>query len=104
MSFPFGVKDLAQYGGTAFDPARFDGVQFWVGVGAQDTNPADLPRQWDAYEGTTRLQRAQAFEAAMQQMGASSVLRGFGDARPELTSGMRLAPCGLLGQGVDAER
>src|SRR5712692_3126097 len=59
MSFPFGVKDLAQYGGSAFDPARFDGVQFWVGVGGQDNNPADLPRQWDTYEGTTRLQRAQ---------------------------------------------
>src|SRR5712664_3738380 len=68
MSFPFGVKDLAQYAGAAFDPARFDGIQFWVGVGGLDTNPGDLPRQWDTYEGTTRLQRAEAFEAAMQQM------------------------------------
>ena len=81
MSFPFGVKDLAQYGGRAFDATRFGAVQFWVGVGGQDTNPADLPRQWDSYEGTTRLQRAQAFEAAMRQLGARSVLRIFGDAK-----------------------
>src|SRR5205085_11930421 len=47
LSFPYGVKDLAQYAGRAFDAARFGNVQFWVGVGGQDTNPADLPRQWD---------------------------------------------------------
>ncbi len=102
MSFPYGVKDLAQYAGVAFDPARFDGIQFWVGVGGLDTNPGDLPRQWDTYEGTTRLQRAQAFEAAMQQLGASSVLRVFGDARHEITSEMRLAACAFLGKAMQA--
>jgi hypothetical protein len=100
MSFPFGVKDLAQYGGTAFDLTRFDGVQFWVGVGGLDTNPAEVPRQWDTYEGTTRLQRAQAFEAAMKQLGASSVLRVFGDARHEITAEMRLAACAFLGKAM----
>jgi len=100
MSIPFGIKDLAQYDGSPFDPARFDGVQFWVGVGGLDTNPADVPHQWDSYEGTTRVQRAQAFEAAMQQMGASSVLRVFGDARHEITSEMRLAACTFLGKAM----
>ena len=99
-SFPYGIKDLAQYAGRAFDAAGFEGVQFWVGVGGQDTNPADLPRQWDAYEGTTRLQRAQAFEAAMQKMGASSVLRVFGDARHEVTGEMRTAACQFLGRAT----
>src|SRR5438067_2157311 len=100
LSFPYGVKDLAQYAGRAFDAARFGSVQFWIGVGGQDTNPADLPRQWDTYEGTTRVQRAQAFEAAMQQMGASSILRVFGDARHEVTSEMRLAACTFLGRAM----
>ena len=100
MSFPFGVKDLAQYGGRPFDPARFGAVQFWVGVGGQDTNPADLPRQWDKYEGTTRLQRAQAFEAAMRQLGASAVLRVFKDAKHEVTSEMRLDACTFLGRAM----
>jgi pimeloyl-ACP methyl ester carboxylesterase len=97
MSFPFGVKDLALYTGHAFDSTQFDGIPFWIGVGGQDTNPADLPRQWDTYEGTTRVQRAQAFEAAMQQLGASSVLRVFGDAKHEVTTEMRLAACKFLG-------
>jgi pimeloyl-ACP methyl ester carboxylesterase len=100
LSFPFGIKDLAKYAGNAFDSARFDGIQFWVGVGGQDTNPADLPRQWDTYEGTTRVQRAQAFEAAMQQLGASSVLRVFGDAKHDVTSEMRLAACAFLGKAM----
>jgi hypothetical protein len=72
-------------------------VQFWVGVGGLDTNAADVPRQWDTYEGTTRVQRAQAFEAAMQQLGASSILRVFGNARHEVTPEMRLAACKFLG-------
>jgi pimeloyl-ACP methyl ester carboxylesterase len=97
LSFPYGVKDMAEYGGRAFDPARFGGVQFWVGVGGLDTNAADVPRQWDTYEGTTRVQRAQAFEAAMQQLGASSILRVFGNARHEVTPEMRLAACKFLG-------
>ena len=68
-----------------------------MGVGGLDTNPADLPRQWDSYEGTTRLQRAQAFQAAMLEMGGSSVLKVFGDAGHGVTPEMRLAACSFLG-------
>jgi pimeloyl-ACP methyl ester carboxylesterase len=100
LSFPYGVKDLAQYAGHAFDPSHFDLVQFWVGVGGQDTNAADLPRQWDSIEGTTRVQRAQAFEAAMMRLGANSVLRVFGDAKHDVTSEMRLAACTFLGSAM----
>jgi pimeloyl-ACP methyl ester carboxylesterase len=100
LTFPYGVKDLAQYAGHAFDAGHFDMVQFWVGVGGQDTNPADLPRQWDSVEGATRVQRAQAFEAAMQQLGANSVLRVFGDAKHDVTSEMRQAACAFLGSAM----
>jgi pimeloyl-ACP methyl ester carboxylesterase len=100
LSFPYGVRDLTQYAGHAFDPNHFDRVQFWVGVGGQDTNPADLPRQWDSVEGTTRVQRAEAFEAAMQQLGANSVLRVFGDAKHDVTGEMRLAACAFLGSAM----
>jgi pimeloyl-ACP methyl ester carboxylesterase len=100
LSFPYGVKDLARYAGHAFDSGRFGLVQFWVGVGGQDTNPADLPRQWDSVEGTTRVQRAQAFEAAMQKLGARAVLRVFGDAKHEVTGEMRLAACAFLGAAM----
>ena len=104
LTFPFGVKDMARYAGHTFDPARFDLVQFWVGVGGQDTNPADLPRQWDSIEGTTRVQRAQAFEAAMQQLGAKSVLRVFGGAKHDVTGEMRLAACTFLAEASGMPR
>jgi pimeloyl-ACP methyl ester carboxylesterase len=100
LSFPYGVKDLAAYAGHTFDASHFDRVQFWVGVGGQDTNAADLPRQWDSIEGTTRVQRAQAFEAAMKQLGANSVLRVFGDAKHDVTGEMRLAACAFLGSAM----
>src|SRR5439155_24460277 len=96
LTFPFGVSDLTQYSGHAFDPTRFSDVQFWVGVGGQDNNPADLPRQWDTIEGTNRVQRAEAFEHAMTQLGANSVLRVFGGAHHEITTEMRQAACAFL--------
>jgi pimeloyl-ACP methyl ester carboxylesterase len=99
LTFPYGVNDLALYAGHSFDAARFENVQFWVGVGGQDTN-TDLPHQWDTFEGNTRVQRAQAFEAAMLQIGANSTLRIFGDARHELTSEMRQEACAFLGRAT----
>jgi pimeloyl-ACP methyl ester carboxylesterase len=104
MSFPFGIKDLALYAGRGFDSNRFGGIQFWVGVGGLDTNSSDLPRQWDQYEGTTRVQRAQAFEAAMRKLGASPVLKVFGDTKHEVTSEMRLAACSFLGSAMIPKR
>jgi pimeloyl-ACP methyl ester carboxylesterase len=99
-AFPYGIKDLARYAGRAFDAASFDAIQFWVGVGGQDTNALDVPRQWDAYEGKTRVQRAQAFESAMQQLGATSVLRVFSDAKHDVTGDMRTAACTFLERAV----
>src|SRR5262249_7970052 len=95
-NFPYGVQDLQQYSGRPFDPARFDNVAVWVAVGGQDTNPADIPHQWDSVEGSTRLQRAQAFESALQQMGSNATLQVFANTHHELTGEMRAAACDFL--------
>lgn len=100
LTFPYGIKDLMSYTGRPFDPARFHKVQFWVGVGAQDTNAADLPRQWDPFEGSTRVQRAEAFESAMLKLGARSVLRVFRGAKHDLTTEMRSAACSFLNRAA----
>ncbi len=97
LSFPFGTKDLEKYGGRAFDQTRFEGVEFWLGVGGEDTNPNDIPRQWDAYEGNTRVQRAQSFEKAARQLGATAILKVFGGTKHEFTPEMRSAACTFLG-------
>jgi pimeloyl-ACP methyl ester carboxylesterase len=100
VMFPYGVKDLARYGGRAFDAQAFEDVRFWVGVGGLDTNPNDVPRQWDALEGTTRVQRAQAFEAGLRALGVPAVLKVFGSARHEVTSEMRSEACMFLGDAM----
>jgi pimeloyl-ACP methyl ester carboxylesterase len=103
LNFPFGVKDMDHYAGHAFDPQRFDNVSFWVGVGGQDSNPGDVPRAWDSIEGSNRLQRARAFEAAVRQLGASAQLHVFGDAHHELTGEMRSAACDFLQRAATAQ-
>jgi pimeloyl-ACP methyl ester carboxylesterase len=102
-TFPFGVQDMDHYAGHAFDVQRFDTVSFWLGVGAQDNNPGDVPHQWDSIEGSTRLQRAAAFEAAVRQLGATATLHVFGDTHHEMTGEMRSAACDFL-QGADTAR
>jgi len=96
LNFPYGVQDMDQYAGYPFDASSFDAISFWVAVGGQDNNPGDLPRQWDGVEGTNRVQRAQAFVEAMQELGANSELRVFGGAQHELTGEMRTAACDFL--------
>jgi pimeloyl-ACP methyl ester carboxylesterase len=95
-AFPFALEDMPRYAGHAFNSRQFSAIQFWVGVGGLDTNAVDLPRQWDSIEGTNRLERAQAFEAAMQKLGASSILRVFGNTGHGITSEMRQAACAFL--------
>jgi poly(3-hydroxybutyrate) depolymerase len=96
LNFPYGVRDMQRYAGHPFDRTTFDDVSLMVGVGGQDTNPADVPHQWDSVEGTNRLQRAQAFEAAAEELGAHAVLRVFNTAHHELTGEMRSAACEFL--------
>jgi hypothetical protein len=104
LSFPFGVTDLASYTGRPFDFSRFDDVPFWLGVGGDDTSAADLPRQWDKLEGSTRVQRAQAFESALRQLRVHSQLRVFSGAKHDLTSDMRIAACSFLNRVASGPR
>ena len=105
MSFPFGLTDLASYNaGQSFDASRFDDVRFWLGVGGDDTNAADLPRQWDRLEGSTRVQRAQAFGSALHALNVHAQLRVFNGAKHDLTSDMRVSACSFLHRVASAPR
>jgi pimeloyl-ACP methyl ester carboxylesterase len=75
MRFPFGMADLSTIAGHPFSrTSLIEDTDFWLGVGTEDNNPADLPRAWDQYLGTTRVQRAVMFQAALHDLGARSVL------------------------------
>ncbi len=96
LPFPFGIGDFQKVTGHAWNRAALRGVQFWIAVGADDTNPADLPRQWDPYLGTTRVQRARSFSEALTGAGDRALLTLYPNAKHGLTSEMRAGACTFL--------
>lgn len=68
--FPFGVGNALGAIGRFVDPEAIATVRFWVGVGANDTSVADLPRQWDRFLGRNRVERATRFANALRRVGA----------------------------------
>ena len=101
IQFPFGTSGMEKLSGHAFSRTRFiEDTHFWLGVGSEDNNPNDLPRAWDQYLGTTRVQRARAFQAALHQLGARSVLVAFRGERHVLSPDMAASACSFL-RGLD---
>ena len=101
LRFPFGIGNLSALAGHAFSRATLIvDTQFWLGVGTEDDNPGDLPRQWDIYLGTTRVARAQSFQAALRTLGARSVLVAFAGEKHVFTPAMAMRACAFL-RGLD---
>jgi pimeloyl-ACP methyl ester carboxylesterase len=97
LQFPFGVANLAQTdGGQIFEARQFESVPVWIGVGAADSNDADVPDAWDPYIGNDRLHRARAFTQALQNLGATVSLTEFPNTDHTLTDEMRTAGCEAL--------
>jgi pimeloyl-ACP methyl ester carboxylesterase len=89
LAFPFGLADLDRYTGRSLDLEALRRVSFLIGVGAHDTVAADLPRQWDPYLGTTRVERAQAYQQALTAQGVPAQLVLFPNAIHLETDEMR---------------
>jgi pimeloyl-ACP methyl ester carboxylesterase len=99
LRFPFGVADLNQIGGAQFDWIAFSQIPFWVGVGAEDANPADTSRPWDTYEGRTRVDRARTLVGGLP----SAQLHIFSAAGHEETASMRASACAFLNAQAEFE-
>lgn len=83
LNFPVGVNDIDSYCGRSFNPFAVKEIPFWVGVGEQDNSPGDVPRMWDRYLGTTRVERARSFASSLSELGADvemNVFPGLGHA------------------------
>jgi poly(3-hydroxybutyrate) depolymerase len=91
LRFPFGTADLATRLGRRVELNKLSSVAFWVAVGADDNRAEDVPRQWDALLGKTRVQRAQSFVDALKSAGAPTehvVYTNLGHAMsPEMVRG-----------------
>jgi pimeloyl-ACP methyl ester carboxylesterase len=86
LNFPFGVGDLQQRVGESVNWYDFDQISFWIAVGTKDDRPGDVARAFDPYCGRTRVERAKAFEGALQDMGVDAHLTLFANADHEMTS------------------
>jgi pimeloyl-ACP methyl ester carboxylesterase len=96
LAFPYGISDLANYTGRQFDPAALQRIPFLIAVGATDNRRTDVPRQWDAIEGSTRVERAQTFVAALNDIGVHAELRVVPFTDHEVTSIIRDFGCDFL--------
>jgi pimeloyl-ACP methyl ester carboxylesterase len=70
LRFPYGVSDLDQVTGRSIDYSSVRAINYLIGVGEKDNNPADVPRQWDQFIGTNRVDRAANYAHALQSIGA----------------------------------
>lgn len=81
LTFPYGIADLQEVTGRRFDPEEFASIRFWIGVGDRDSDPSELPREWDPYIGSNRVERATRFADWVREAGAAAqvhVLPGLG--------------------------
>jgi len=89
LMYPYGTADVDTICGRAFDAAATQKVAYWIGVGGADTNPQDVPHQWDQYIGSTRLERAQRYVEILQTFGARASLEVFPGTGHEVSDPMR---------------
>jgi poly(3-hydroxybutyrate) depolymerase len=83
---PFGVADFEYRVGHALDSGSLRRVRFWIGVGAADNNPNDVPHQWDPYQGANRVERARRFAASQSTFGCEVRLVVLPDTTHQLTA------------------
>jgi predicted esterase len=98
LDLPYGVADLQHYTGTPFDAASFRKVPFFIGVGGADDHAGDAPPAWDAYDGTTRLARAENFAQDLKDFGLDTSLTVYPGVGHDITSDMRSQAMSFLEQ------
>lgn len=101
MAYPFGVADLAAYNGGFFNEVAFRGVKFFVGVGGADANAGDVPRDWDAVQGNTRVARATSFFNTLTRMNMDTKMQVFPGVGHDVTPEMRAAALAFLKTQAD---
>jgi pimeloyl-ACP methyl ester carboxylesterase len=96
LPFPFGMADCPELFGRSFDVERLTRVPFWIGIGGRDSDPADVPHQWDPYIGDDRLERAGRFAQALRGAGINAEVAEFANTGHAETDEIRAAAIGFL--------
>ena len=69
LPLPYGVADMEGRLNRPLNLDLFEKIPFLIEVGAKDDRAADVPRQFDFLDGTTRVARAQSFDHALKSLG-----------------------------------
>jgi pimeloyl-ACP methyl ester carboxylesterase len=96
MPYPFGVANCSDLFGSSFNASAFSKVPFWVAVGARDSDPTDVPHQWDRFLGDDRLERAERFTGLLRDAGVSAQVHVFADVGHGETDTMRSSAIDFL--------
>lgn len=104
VQMPYGVGDLEKYLGHSLNYPLLDQVAFLLEVGDNDNQPNDVPRQFDAYEGNSRVTRATAFQHMLITVGVQAKLEVFPDATHEVTPSMRVFALQFLREQEQAKK
>lgn len=104
VQMPYGVGDLEKYLGHPLNRVQLAQVSFLLEVGANDTEPDDVPRQFDSYMGKSRLARAYAFQYALSTIGVQAKLSVFPGAAHEVTPDMRVSAIQFLREQEQAKK
>ncbi|MEK7786503.1 MAG: hypothetical protein AAB658_13930, partial [Chloroflexota bacterium] len=85
LPLPYGIGDYAEKVDHTFDAKGFGKISFWIAVGGSDDRMSDVPRQFDPYLGKTRIQRAEAFQNALKEIGVDARLVVFPNVGHEIS-------------------
>jgi pimeloyl-ACP methyl ester carboxylesterase len=96
LPFPYGMADCPELFGRSFDAERLARVQFWIGIGGRDSDPIDVPHQWDPYIGDDRLERAGRIAHWLRGAGANAEVAEFADTGHAETDEIRAAAIRFL--------
>ncbi|HEX7588310.1 MAG TPA: hypothetical protein VF478_08355, partial [Anaerolineae bacterium] len=96
LPLPYGVADVETRLNLPLNLALFQKIPFFISVGAKDDRAADVPRQFDFLDGTTRVARAQSFDRALESLGMSCQLVIAPNAVHEVSAEMQVSALKFL--------
>jgi pimeloyl-ACP methyl ester carboxylesterase len=89
LALPYGLGDAQKHIGKPINWAEVKKVSFWVAVGASDNHKDDVPRMFDPFVGTNRVERAQNVYNSLCAAGIKAQFALFPETGHELTSTIR---------------
>ncbi len=96
LVLPYGVGDVQKHLGKPLNWTEFKKITFWLGVGANDNRKDDVPRMFDSYVGSNRVERTQNLYNSLCAVGVDAHIAVFPNTDHEMTTEVRRAAVKFL--------